>query len=316
MTLANRALAFASRWFDGATLRSTFEPLIADWQREWQDAPPARRAWAAVRGLAAFLCAVIVSSPHIALTPAPANVTNRVAISMTRFLVVASLLALVPYALDMQAEGWRGVLLLFMAPSSITAVFPFSMIGAADAIRRHELLPPHVERALAAKLVAVAVLFMIVFTGWVVPLANHAFRGAVAPQSTPIRGVRELTTRQLLAEPMLLAEHEPFTGNADRATRIQSELNNRAVLIVAPVCLLWLRWRAIETAGTTGWWSPLPSWAAAILSFAVFLIAFFAGWQLERVWHLPPGIGFWLPIVTLASWGLARPLLLPRRAAV
>ncbi len=34
MALASRALAFASRWFDPATVSSVFEPLIADWQRE------------------------------------------------------------------------------------------------------------------------------------------------------------------------------------------------------------------------------------------------------------------------------------------
>jgi hypothetical protein len=85
MPLTNRALAFASRWFDAATVRGTFEPLIADWQREWQDAMPSRRAWTSARGLVAFICAVIVSGPRIALTPAPTSVTDRVAITMTRF---------------------------------------------------------------------------------------------------------------------------------------------------------------------------------------------------------------------------------------
>ena len=45
MAITNRALAFASRWFDEATVRRTFEPLIADWQREWHDASGARRPW-------------------------------------------------------------------------------------------------------------------------------------------------------------------------------------------------------------------------------------------------------------------------------
>ena len=39
MRLTNSVLAFASRWFDEATVRGTFEPLIADWQHEWQHAP-------------------------------------------------------------------------------------------------------------------------------------------------------------------------------------------------------------------------------------------------------------------------------------
>src|SRR5262249_31946709 len=43
MAATTRAIALASRWFDEQTYRRTFEPLIADWQREWQDAPPRLR---------------------------------------------------------------------------------------------------------------------------------------------------------------------------------------------------------------------------------------------------------------------------------
>ena len=71
MALTNRALAFVSRWFDAATVRRTFEPLIADWQREWQDAPPAQRWLVSLRGMRAFVLAVMVSSPQIILTSAP-----------------------------------------------------------------------------------------------------------------------------------------------------------------------------------------------------------------------------------------------------
>lgn len=312
-TASSKSLEWASRWFDHGTITRVFEPLIADWQREWQDAAPASRARITARGLTAFLCAVIVSSPQIVLTAAPRNVTDRVAISMTRFTAFASLLGVVPYAMDMQSTGWRGVLLLFIVPSAITAVFPFSMIGAVDAIRRHEPLPSHVERALVAKLAVVAVLFMIVFGGWVVPHANQAFRRGATPQG-PVPGMRELTTLQLLTDPTLLAEHEPFTGGADRATRIQRELNNRAALMIAPVFLLWLRWRSIETASKR-WWSPLPTSLAAILSFVVFMTAFFSGWWLEHRFHLSPGIGYWLPIVVIVLWGAATDHLMPRRAA-
>ena len=43
MAITNRALAFVSRWFDEGTVRRVFEPLIADWQRQWLDAPSSRR---------------------------------------------------------------------------------------------------------------------------------------------------------------------------------------------------------------------------------------------------------------------------------
>ncbi|HYE89246.1 MAG TPA: hypothetical protein VEA16_23000, partial [Vicinamibacterales bacterium] len=63
------ALAFASRWFDPATVQRTFEPLIADWQQEWHAAPAAKRPWIRCRGLRAFVIATLVSSPRILATP-------------------------------------------------------------------------------------------------------------------------------------------------------------------------------------------------------------------------------------------------------
>jgi hypothetical protein len=306
MAIASRALAFASRWFDEATVRHTFEPLIADWQREWQDAPPSRRSGVSIRGLAAFLCAVIVSTPQLLRTSAPPAVANRVAVRITRFIVVVTCLQMIPIFREMREAG---LMLFFMVPSVLVLVFPFSMIGAIDAIRRHEPLAPHVERAVAAKLAIIALLFMIVFGGWVAPAANQAFRRAASPQQEPARGVRELTTYQLLMSPELAAHHEPYTGAADRATRIQSELNNRAVLTLLPVLLLWVRWRALE-AGRGAWWSPLPAPLAVAVLLAVFLTAYFSGWRLERELNSSPGSGFWLPIVVLAIWGLTESRLL------
>lgn len=58
MKLANRALAFASLWLDGETVRHTFEPLVADWQRELTDAHQRGRlpyAIATASGMWAFI---------------------------------------------------------------------------------------------------------------------------------------------------------------------------------------------------------------------------------------------------------------------
>lgn len=303
MAITNRALALASRWFDDATVRRTFEPLVADWQREWQDAAPSRRISVAVRGLAAFICAVIVSSPSLFHSHAPSSVTNRVAVRMTRFIAPASMLLMYPYLVQIQESGWRFVLFIAVVPQAITVVFPFSMIGAVDAIRRYDPLAPHVERALVVKLGVVAVLFMIVFGGFVVPAANQLYRKGVTPGPAPARGVRELTTYQLIADPTLASAQESYTGGADRATRIQQELNNRAALAVAPVFLLWLRWRWLASTRTRRWWWPLPSSLAAILSFVGFMTAFFSGWWLEHRFQLSPGIGYWVPIIAIALWG-------------
>jgi hypothetical protein len=304
MAITNRALAFASRWFDEGTVRRTFEPLIADWQREWLDATPSRRAAVGVRGLAAFICAVIVSSPSLLRAHAPSSVTNRVAVRMTRFIALASLIILAPALSQLADHGRRGMLLLALLPSAITTAFPFSMIGAADAVRRSQPLAPHVERALASKLAILSLFFMLVFAGFVVPAANQAFRVVQTEGGAPlVRGVRELTTWQLLSDPTMAAPQEPYTGGADRATRIQRELNNRATLALVPVLLLWIRWRAIET-GIGKWWSPLPAPVATAAGVAVFIATSFWGFLLERQLHLAAGTGFWLPVVALAILAL------------
>ncbi len=70
-----RALSFASRWFDPATVHRTFEPLIADWQREWYESAPSRRPWVSIRAWAAFICSAAISSPGIIATPTPRSIS-------------------------------------------------------------------------------------------------------------------------------------------------------------------------------------------------------------------------------------------------
>jgi hypothetical protein len=302
MAITSRALAFAQRWFDAATVQRIFEPLVADWQREWQDASPSCRARVSIRGLAAFICAVMVSSPSLLQAHAPSSVTNRVAVRMTRFIALSSLLLIQPFLPQIQNSGWRLIILIAVVPQAITAVFPFAMIGAVDAIRRYEPLAPHVERALVAKLGVIALLFMIVFGGFVVPAGNQLFRrGITLDGPPPVRGVRELTTYQLITDPTLAAPQEPYTGGADRATRIQRELNNRAAIALVPLLLLWLRWRAIDT-GLGKWWSPFPAPLATTFVVAAFVATYLYGFLLEGWLHLPAGTGHWLPIVTFAIW--------------
>ncbi len=178
MAITNRALAFVSRWFDEATVRRTFEPLIADWQREWQEASPAGRARVSLRGLAAFICAVHRVESSDRQTTAPSSVTNRVATRIARFTLPAATLLIIPFVTDARSESGSVALHpVDRAAGAWSLAFPFAMVGAVDAIRGHEPLPPHVERAVVAKLAhASPSLFMVCFHGWVVPAANQAWR--------------------------------------------------------------------------------------------------------------------------------------------
>jgi hypothetical protein len=304
MAITNRALAFATRWFDPATVARIFDPLVADWQREWQEATPSHRARVSIRGLAAFICACIVSSPSLLRTRAPKSVTDRVAIRMTRFIALAALLIITPMLMQLAKDGRYGMLVLTLLPSAITTAFPLSLIGAADAVRRSQPLAPNVERALALKLAIVSMLFMIVFGSFIVPGANQAFRVIQTEGGAPlIRGVRELTTWQLINDPAMAAPQEPYTGGADRAVRITRELNNRATLALIPVFLLWLRWPA-SGALRRGWWSPLPAPLATMMAVAVFVLSSYSGFWFERRLVLSAGTGHWMPLIAFAIWGL------------
>ena len=306
MPLTSRALAFASRWFDERTVTSVFEPLIADWQREWNDSAPSHRAWVTTRGLAAFVCAATLASPRTLIIATPRPVTQGVVAWIVRFTAITTTLIALITSFSQPELLWTSGLIVFVIPSIIAAIFPFAMAGAIDAVRRDRALPPHVERAAALKVTLFAVIFMIAFGGWVAPLASREYRlrsMALAGRSGPPPGVRELTTFELIADPDRTPEHEAFSGGADRTARIRGELQSRASLAALPIVLIWLRWRALGLPRRR-WVGPLPATAATTLSIAAFFALFFYGFDLEHELRLARGSGAWLPIAALTCWGL------------
>jgi len=310
-------------WLFGADMKQRiFEPLIADWQREFQNASPLRRIGVLLRGLAAFVCAVIVSSPQIVLTPAPAGLTNEIAGRVTRFTAIATAVLMIPVVIEltrwwMKDASWiRGSLYLLALPSAITLAFPFAMTGAVDVIRSRELLP-HVGRAALLKLGAFAAMFMLIYAGWVVPAAGQAARTAMNPprMSAPLLRVEELTTFQLVFDPDRATVFAQGTYSASRAFSIRSELNKRVVLTSLPLALMWLRWRAFSLPRRR-WIGPLPWMAATPIGMGACIVLFFLGFRLEKELGLTPGIGNWLPLAAFALWvsvtRYCRPLLLAR----
>ena len=308
MATTTRALAFASRWFDDATVRRTFEPLIADWQREWQDAHPSHRRWISIRGLAAFVLAVIASSPQIARTAAPREVTNRIATRMTGIIAILVALLMIPPSVQFwllwraDASWMRSATFLFTVPTVLAMAFPFAVMGGVDAIRRHDSLPRHVARASALKLALFAALFMLAYGGWVIPAASQVSVRVMNPpgMGAPLLGMRDLTTTELVFDPARATMFAPGTHLASRSASIQRELNGRASMIVMPMVLLWLRWRAYER--TSSW--PLTAWFAIPIAIAVVSTAVTSGAWLEREWHLWDGSRSWMPIVVFAMWGM------------
>jgi hypothetical protein len=309
--MTSRCLDFASRWFDPGTVSRVFNPLVADWQREWQEATPSRRVLVLIRGFAAFVCAVVVSSPRIVLTPAPPGVTDQIATRVVRFMAVATVLFMIPPVMELgrwwarDASWVRASLFLFIVPTAMTLAFPFAMTGAVDLLRRRAPMPAHVARAAALKLGAFAFIVMVIYTGWVVPAASEAARSAMNPagMSEPLRSMRELTTYELLMAPERASVFAPGTSLASQSVALQRELSERFARVAFPLVLIWLRWRARR---------PLPALAATAIAVAVLFAGSYGAARLEREWALWQGSTPLLVVALFVSWGIiagrARPL--------
>jgi amino acid transporter len=260
----------------------------------------------------AFLCAVLVSMPRVLTTPVPREVTQRVAGQMLRFVSIATILLMLPIVIDLgtwwyRGASWiRGSLFLYAIPGAMVLGFPFAMSGAVDAIRRHGSLPGHVERAAAIRLGAFAVAFMLFYGGWVVPAANQASRSAMNPpgMSAPLRGFRDLSTLELALDPARATVFDPGTNSAARATGISQELNKRTSLVILPLVLLWLRWRALGRP-RRGWFAPLPAAMASLITIAAMVALSYLGVSIELQWQLWAGSAAWAPIVAFLIWGFA-----------
>lgn len=306
----HRALALASRWFDPATVRSVFEPLIADWQREWQDAPPGQRLHISIRGRAAFICAFAASSSRIVAAPAPSTVTSRVVSRIATVTAIISLLLLAP----MLFSWLQGDMIFFALPGLLTLAFPFSLISAVDAIRRFEPMSPHVERAATAKLALVAMLLMFGFGGWIVPAANTVMRAGMAPPGINFapRGLRELNTYELVVAPSRATASE--NGPTSREALIRRELSTRASMTILPALFIWLRWGALNRPRRK-WYAPLPSSLATLTAFVGYMALWSGGVVIELQRVLPYSLGMWVPTAGFMAVGFAARSLSRRRNA-
>jgi hypothetical protein len=294
-----RFLAFAMRWFDAATVSRVFEPLIADWQREWSNASPSRRARIRARGTLAFVIAAAALAPRaLLMTPAPPSITRRVISRIIIFTGIVSSLLTMPFLLDAGELTFSQLMIgtLFLLPAGIALGFPFSTVWATDGIRRHAL-PTPAERVAAVRLGVVAVLFNLTFVGWVVPESNQQWRQMAAPEwaRPPQRGARELTTPQLFTAPWLARAE-----GRQRSVAVQRELHQRASFALLPAVLIWLRWRAL------GHPSPqwlLPSWLSATVMIGAYFFLRENDLAIESTLGLTPGAAAWLPLAVFLAIG-------------
>lgn len=258
MMPGTRLLAVAARWFEPAVVARVFEPLVADWQREWLDASRTQRPFVRGRGTAAFVFAALCLAPRTALAPLPASLSSRPVRHVLLFCAIG-----VVVQGGLSYLNWRWAALppsawLFLMPALFTTLLPFAMMAGVDAIRCHEAWPDRLQRRAAFKLVAVVTVWMVIGGGWVVPKMNQRWQNAVdsanAGQSVArLIRVGGLSTYELLT----LDDHASRSTVLILPGERRRELEHRVSFALLPVLLFWIRWRLLDV-GSTGWFVPLP----------------------------------------------------------
>lgn len=295
-------LRFVARWFDERTVNSVFEPLLADHQREWLDAPPAARLSIVLRTVAALMVSMVRLAPRaLVWTPTPPSMTRRIMARMIMFTGTMIALLIIPFLTELNqvGPGRLAWLLMWLFPGALALVFPFAMGFTVDGVRRHAAAGP-AERIATLRAAIIAVVFVIALVGWIVPAANQQFRLTVWGDRTPppARGARELTTTQLIQTPWLARAE-----GAARAEAVRRELHNRTSLALLPAVLIWLRWRALNHPSRQ--WL-LPAWLAATVTCGGYFVLRANDSRIESLLGLQPGAAAWVPLVLFLVVGWIR----------
>ena len=311
MAPGSRLYRFASRWFDERTVARVFEPLLADYQREWAEASAARRRLVTIRTVVAFIVSAMALAPRaILFTPTPAAITRRILARMILFCSVACGLLMLPFLTQLREipPARLAWLLMWLAPSTLLLVFPFAMGFVIDGVRRHRQ-PTQPERIAVLRAAMIAVAVVAIANGWIVPAANQQFRTTVASDrwQTPARGMRELSTTELLTHPDLAkGPEDPYS----RADALRRELHNRASLALVPAVLMWLRWRALNHPSPE--WL-LPPWLSGTVTIGAYFFLRENDARIESMLGLGPGAAAWVPLAVFLAVGIIRDRAAARR---
>lgn len=179
-----RLLGLARAWFDEATVANVFEPLVADWQREWADAQTAsaaQRGWILVAGLGAFLRTLLKCGGSDLLRAPDIRVVGR---SFGVLALAAAALVALQFALSARQvfdmplwPASPGAVLLMATVEHLPLALAVAMLPAMAWL--HRAAPSPAARYVVLGLVAGTCLLVLV-TGWLTPLAHrpvsrHAF---------------------------------------------------------------------------------------------------------------------------------------------
>ncbi len=272
-------LRLARAWFDEATVTHVFEPLIADWQREWADArtaSPVRRGWILMTGLAAYFRTLLACSVSLATILPPARVGGGFLIGALATTATGATAMMYPEARQLvNLEATPLVLIGALAGFVSWLTMVLLPLGALPATMLARYAGA--SRGDVVRLACLLILAVIVTVGWVGPYGERTRSQAHVELRLPslvARGLTEAQARQTLREPRL------------RSADLEMSLP-----------ALWQAW----VAGTPGqtWPARVPAELhrrAALVGLATVMTV--AGWRLapRRPRH---------PVVTVTAWWLA-----------
>lgn len=269
----SRLLALVETLCGADARHRVFDPLIADWQREWRDAPV---SWAArtriiAGGSAALMLSIVQCLLIGGFTMPRAVVTRALAVLMLSTLsLVAAQIGLNALVLS---NDFPPEMRFWMAlPMVLPLVIPLSLLPIVMLMRGHG----RVSSRGAVIVVCTGAIAAYLTAGWLTPLAQgdvrdevyeeiyrrelaRDARGEVTYPGTAVRQVRALTSEQRLAGRREWRQNPLYVQGQAERTRPQWGRRTllTAALAVATGALGWaiggLRQTSVPSAA--GWWT-------------------------------------------------------------
>jgi lipopolysaccharide export system permease LptF/LptG-like protein len=298
----NQLRAFASGWCCRETMERVIDPLIADLQREHQEAVRRvhvwRGRWIRFAGCIAFL-KVIALCAWTELTVLD-RWTRDDRNSLTRAVVIVAATAVVVTALlvSRSAEDYPTVLvhpsptrLLFLVPYPLVAGIALgATLGVALGLGGRALSRRLVAAAVGLSLICSAIVFIDV--GWVAPAAHIAYRMTVG-DTDPTPEIGEASLGALRRKIEQVNRDSAFRPNGFWGA-LSFDYHRRVALSFSPVLFTLF---ALAMAGCFR-----RRWVLGILGCATFLVY---TWLVivVRPWDLnvQPYVAAWLPNAAIAT---------------
>ena len=220
MAITSRALAFASRWFDSATVSGVFEPLIADWQRELEGSSGVARWWLLARGGSAFTVTIAVCQVTGGSAMPRATLAKGLFVALLSTVILIAIqiglnATVIPNDFPFEMRIWIAL------PMILPLAIPLAMLPLMMLLRGSG----QVRAGAAASIICAAALLTYLTTGWVTPQLQGDVRDALYEQMYQ-RDVANDRAGRITSYPATAARQARPTTAEQRATQRERWRNN------------------------------------------------------------------------------------------